>query len=806
LPEPRRNEIRPERVAGKLRRFDPKEQTVSEPRRYHAADRLIDLDAREIRDGDAMLDVEAKVFDLIALLIEHRDRALSKREIGDALWGDRPVTDAALSQLLRKARRALGDDGDTQRAIRTVHGRGLQWVAPVVPVADPEPAAAPERAAAVAPAAPRTRRWPWFAVAAALVALIAVGFASRRQHDAQAAGSVPRVAVLPLADGTGEAELAWTSRGLMGLMTGLVEQRSAVEAVPAADVAAVAVPDAAGDAERVAALVRATGATHVLATSLAKVGSVYRLELRVLDADGGTRTDALHGASPAALAADAAARAREWLRGRAPAAATAAQAGIRDPFLAEAYARGLDAQLRGDNAGAKKYFDICVDHDPQLLWPRLRLAVAQGLTNEADAGVENATRVATLARERGDAEVLVEALRQLGAAAYRRGDMDTATRYLDDALARVPPGAPARLTIDLLVGHGAIDDERGRPRDARAHLERALDLARTSRDRRREANVLTNLAAVENAEGDAERAIARLREGLDAARAAGDGYLEGATLGNLGAAEFNAGRLLPATALLKQGLAIAQARSDRQLQVLTAVLLSWSLATFDRLEPAAQLAQQALSVGERENNAYWQAEAQWALAHVAARRGNDAEALTRYDAARAGYDAGGMQRNVAQVLAETVEAAVRAGDANRARAAADAYRALVAAAADDTQLKPRLPVIDAQLRWVSGDRAGAAAALVEFLDARGTDRGPAVQSALFQLGRWQLALGQGEALLRRPEWSTWTGQNPDALALRIDALVAAGQNDAAQTERERLKTLRAAAELDLDPALLAAPN
>ena len=787
---------------------------MSTPRRHLSGDCLIDLDAREIRRGDEAVDVEAKVFDLIALLLEHRDRALSKREIGDALWGNRPVTDAALSQLLRKARRALGDDGDAQRVIRTVHGRGLQWVAPVasaedVPLPAIEPATATDLPLPPAPplASPVTRRrWPWFAATVVVLAALVV-FASAmlrgNRTDAQAAEGIPRVAVLPVVDRTGEADARWLSQGLMGLMAGLIGQPAAVEAVPAADVAAVA--NEGDDAQRLAVLARATGATHVLAGELTKVGTVYRLDVRLLGADGSERHDSLHGSAPAALAADAVARAQTWLHGRAN-PAVAADAGIRDPFLAQAYARGLDAQLRGDNAGAKKYFDICVDHDPQLLRPRLQLAVAQGLTDEADASVENATRVAAAARERGDGELFVEAQRLLAAAAYRRGEMEVSVRHLDDALAHVPVGAPARLTIDLLVGYGSIDDERGRPRDARMHLERALVLARESRDRRREANVLTNLAAVENTEGDAERALARLREGLDVARAAGDGYLEGATLGNLGAAEFNAGRVVPAVALLRQGLAVAHARNDRQLTVLTAVLLSWALTTFDLDEPAAQLAQQALAVGERDDNAYWQAEAQWALANLAAHRLDWPQALDRYDRARALYERGAMQRNAAQVLAETVEAAVRAGQAPRARAAAESYRSLAAEEAGDAQLKSRLPVIDTQLRWADGDRAGAAAALVQFLDARGNDRGPAAQAAIFQLGRWQIELGQGDALLRRAEWTSWLGQHPVAIGLRIAALEATGQADAAAAERTRLATLRASPELAVEPALLVAPN
>jgi len=106
---------------------------LSSPSRYRFDDCQIDLDTREIRRAGVPVDVEAKVFDLIALLLLSRDRALSKRELNAALWADRPVTDAALSQQLRKARRALGDDGDTQRVIRTVHGHGLRWVADVSP-------------------------------------------------------------------------------------------------------------------------------------------------------------------------------------------------------------------------------------------------------------------------------------------------------------------------------------------------------------------------------------------------------------------------------------------------------------------------------------------------------------------------------------------------------------------------------------------------------------------------------------------------------------------------------------------------
>src|SRR5690242_4554726 len=104
---------RPLDPGGKLRGLSQNAGTrLSSPiRRYRFADVEIDLGAREIRRQGARVDVEAKVFDLIELLLLARGRALTKTELVSALWGGRPVTDAALSQQLRKARRALGDDG-----------------------------------------------------------------------------------------------------------------------------------------------------------------------------------------------------------------------------------------------------------------------------------------------------------------------------------------------------------------------------------------------------------------------------------------------------------------------------------------------------------------------------------------------------------------------------------------------------------------------------------------------------------------------------------------------------------------------
>ena len=94
-------------------------------------DCAIDLDRLEVRSSGEVVAVEPQVFDVLSYLLEHRDRMVTKEELLDNVWGDRFVTESALTSRIKSARRALGDNGRDQRVIRTVHGRGYQFVAEV---------------------------------------------------------------------------------------------------------------------------------------------------------------------------------------------------------------------------------------------------------------------------------------------------------------------------------------------------------------------------------------------------------------------------------------------------------------------------------------------------------------------------------------------------------------------------------------------------------------------------------------------------------------------------------------------------
>src|SRR5260370_4944563 len=72
--------------------------------------------------------IEPQVFDLLVHLVSHRDRIVSKDELFDAVWQGRIVSEATLSSRISAARRVLGDSGNDQTLIRTVHKRGFRFI------------------------------------------------------------------------------------------------------------------------------------------------------------------------------------------------------------------------------------------------------------------------------------------------------------------------------------------------------------------------------------------------------------------------------------------------------------------------------------------------------------------------------------------------------------------------------------------------------------------------------------------------------------------------------------------------------
>jgi DNA-binding winged helix-turn-helix (wHTH) protein/energy-coupling factor transporter ATP-binding protein EcfA2 len=85
----------------------------------------------QLRRGGVPRHLEPQVFEVLAYLVRNRGRVVPKAELLDEIWGSRFVSESALTSRVKAARRAVGDNGREQRVIRTVHGRGYEFLAPV---------------------------------------------------------------------------------------------------------------------------------------------------------------------------------------------------------------------------------------------------------------------------------------------------------------------------------------------------------------------------------------------------------------------------------------------------------------------------------------------------------------------------------------------------------------------------------------------------------------------------------------------------------------------------------------------------
>ena len=85
-------------------------------------------DRRLLRDG-APVEINARYFDALALLVREQGRLVNKDRFMDEVWRGIPVTDEALTQCIRTLRRLLGDDAASPRFIETVPKHGYRFIA-----------------------------------------------------------------------------------------------------------------------------------------------------------------------------------------------------------------------------------------------------------------------------------------------------------------------------------------------------------------------------------------------------------------------------------------------------------------------------------------------------------------------------------------------------------------------------------------------------------------------------------------------------------------------------------------------------
>ncbi|HKQ71110.1 MAG TPA: AAA family ATPase [Polyangiaceae bacterium] len=94
-------------------------------------DVVLDCSSRQVRIGNELVTPEPKVVELLGYLMSHPGRLVTKAELLDSIWSGEVVGESVLSRCISYTRKLLSDRSREPRFIRTVHGRGYEFIAPV---------------------------------------------------------------------------------------------------------------------------------------------------------------------------------------------------------------------------------------------------------------------------------------------------------------------------------------------------------------------------------------------------------------------------------------------------------------------------------------------------------------------------------------------------------------------------------------------------------------------------------------------------------------------------------------------------
>lgn len=727
--------------------------------------------ARELwREGE-LQPIARRVFECIAYLIEHRERAVGRDELVAALWGRVDVADVLVSQLIARTRKAIGDDAQNQRAIRTIAGFGYRWVMPLdeaqgSPMPSPP---SPPPSASVSHSPPRRLRRR-LAVAGLAAAFAVAAVTAWHGRPPVAPASVPAtqeaVVVLPF-EVSAAQDMGWLRLGAMDLVGERL--RGAGLAVPSSDSVLVALHAQGGDAAADAAAA-ALGARLLVRGRIARAPEGWRVELDARGADGVRHT--VTALRP--LPTEAARQAGDLLLAALGHAEAPAGGQAENDALEERLQRAQAAILANEFGAARAVLDqadAADRKDPRLRYRAAQLDFHAGRLAEADAALRELLADPALLPGGLEANALVAR----GMLAMRRGDCAGAQGFYAGGVDLLERGGSALEQGNALAGRGMARACLGRF-DAAAN---DLGLART---RMTSAGDRLGLARVDNYLGllDADRnrladALVDFRDAaatferfgaVDALRAALTGQLE-----------MQAALLQHAEALAtsERLWALRERIADPGQRLALDADRASALLGAGRLQAAAEVLAGAETDLARPLQASYARHLHGERARLAALNGDAATAATEAERALADWPA-------------------RADDARRARVELVLQRArpgVPPAVADGPIASPLEGVLRAEAAARRRDATGAERRFAQALAAAESDGVPATTAAVaVAYADWLLAQGRaGAAAEVGGRVARWADRDFDCALLQARLYRALGRDDLRAASLRQARTL-----------------
>ncbi|WP_164886790.1 winged helix-turn-helix domain-containing protein [Piscinibacter defluvii] len=565
------------------------------------------LAGRVLRDGKPVK-VEPRAWRVLNQLVRLRHRVVTKEELLAALGSEGPVSDAALRQAVRAARRAIGDDGPAP-IIRSIPRVGYIFEVP--------PATAP---AAVSTGAP---------------------------HE-----GMPSVIIGPLRNETGRPGLQWTAHGLMACIAhGLsLDTRLQVQDTQSLEVSWSHKPS------RMLQTLHAAGARQAVVGSLRLADGGFTLELEVHDHAERTLVP-IRAATLAGLVIPAVEALRRRLLGVGGRRAPAARLQGCSLLSIELFARAGHWAAMHHQAAALRALELLQELEPGFPGLDLELLRAQAVCG-SDAGPATAQRLLEAARRDGDQVLEAQVLQRLGSLHHVKGRLREAAQSLEQAHALGRRWMAPHWQGTTLTLLASVECRLGELHSVHTRLDEAQAIFTRIGSRWGLLNVLWLRAIMSSLSGHAEQSIRWNRRLANAARRLGANTALVSVSLNL------AGELVYADRL-DEAREAAEEATGTALAIEAEVNLSGTVANVHclvhRMQGRPDAAAELLSLlpqpaGVEDDGFLWQAHG-----HAAMAAGRVGEAAECFLQAAAECRRRGNRMAEAPLLPWLVEALVRSG-------------------------------------------------------------------------------------------------------------------------------------------------
>lgn len=437
----------------------------------------LDRESKVLLRGQTIVPLTPKAFETLSVLVQNRGTVMSKDQLIQAVWPDTFVEESNLAQHISVLRKTLGQNGNETTYIETVSKRGYRFVAEVGAAgvtASPEPPQLSNKPDTVS--SPNRRRVKFSIVAAAL-ALLCTALAAWQFSRRSDIPVVSAIAVLPLANLSGDSGQDYFANGITELLTTELSKTFPLRVISRNSALRLQnsgkpLPEAARD----------LGVDAVLEGSVALSGNRMRLTARLVHARSGRvlwaesydweLTDVLTLQREIVRSAAHAIRLRTAPRRDASAPSRPIHRAAFEDFLRARYY--LDQRTAESVPKAAELFRRSIDEDPAYARAYAGLADCYNQLGTVMLGGQspaNSRKLAMAAAKRA-LEIepdLAEAHAALGYSNLYEWNWEQARSGLESAIKLNPNYAPAHLWLAHLLA-------------ARRNFDEALQEVRVARD------------------------------------------------------------------------------------------------------------------------------------------------------------------------------------------------------------------------------------------------------------------------------------------------------------------------------------